>query len=552
MAIGGSTYPGRGADLTQRLVNGLGDLTGKPDTYSNAEVAPEDPSASSRAVLNMARYWQPISICEGGTAALRQFSEQIIPREDREDDDAYNRRIFHAVLPPFMQRLAAQAAGTILRKGIHLSGGDEEFWDEWSGDVTGDGTPLNEFARKTLVDALLWGHTAVLVDYSADGVPRTLRDERQNPRKPYLVPIHAQQIRGWRTEGNRRQSDLTQIRYVEMVSEPNGRFGEKIIEQVRVLEPGRYEVWRSAIDESYVNGQWLLSDEGNTSLNRVPVVGIYSNRLGTLMSKPPLLECANLTIAYAQRFTDYHNCIHVGSQPILTLKGFDNDSNNELGLSVNTAILLPPDGDAKYVEPTAAAYESQLKCLQTLEDQISSLGISTLARQNLTNAAADARRLDRIDSDSIMAIISQDLTRAIEEIIDIAATYTGREPCKVTLNADYEAKLLDGNQITAMLQLQMQNQISQRTLLEILKAGEVVPNWIDIDQEILRTQDEIEQQFDLELEHQAEQLELENKEASSDIDSAAGGVASGEAANGSSSGSMTIPTPLRPGKHKSD
>ena len=59
---------------------------------------------------------------------MRDFCRRDHSPEPREDDDAYKRRIFHATLPPFLQRLASQAAGTILRRGIHLEGGDEEYW----------------------------------------------------------------------------------------------------------------------------------------------------------------------------------------------------------------------------------------------------------------------------------------------------------------------------------------------------------------------------------------------------------------------------------------
>ncbi len=529
---------------------GSGNVAG----YSPAEVALDDPAARSRAVLSMMKTWEPIELCVGGTEAIKANAERVIPREPREQvnqetgDDPYQRRIFNTVLPPFLQRLVAQAAGTILRKGIHLSGGDEEYWNQWAQDVTGDSVPLNEFARKTLVDALLWGHKAVLVDYSADTSRRTLLDEQKDPRRPYLVEIHPKQICGWRTTGNRRQADLEQFRYIELVSEPKGSFGEEIIEQVRVLEPGKYRVYRSAIEDSLANGKWELKDVGVTSLDRVPVVGVYSNRLETMMSRPPLLEVALLNLAYCRRFTDYHHSLHVGAQPVLLLKGFDPDGNTTLGLSVNTALLLPPEGDGKYIEPTSDSYNSQLECLQTLEDQISNLGISALARQNITNAAAESKRLDRIDSDSIMAIISQDLARAIQEMIDIASDYTGRAPCKVTIPADYESKLLDGNQITAMLQLQMQNQISQETLLELLKEGEVIPTWIDIDQEILRTKDEMEEKFELELEHQEAAMEMVQSNSPNDP---SGGAASGDASKGSLKGSQTLSTPMRPGKHAS-
>jgi len=269
---------------------------------------------------------------------------------------------------------------------------------------------------------------------------------------------------------------------------------------------------------------------------------VYSNRLGTLLSRPPLLEVANLNIAYCQRFTDYHHSIHVGSQPIFVLKGFDPDSDNKLGLSVNTAVLLPPDGSADYVSSNSDSFQSQLDCLRTLEEQISSLGISTLARQNITNAAAEAKRLDRIDSDSIMSIISEDLARAITEILGMAADYAGVEPPTVTIPRDYENRLLDGNQITAMLQLQMQNQISQETLLRILQEGEVIPPYVEIDGELAKTKDELEDKLELDLEQAREQVKIKNEETG-------GGITSGDAASGKTKGSMTLPTPMRSGKY---
>jgi len=380
----------------------------------------------------------------------------------------------------------------------------------------------------------------VLVE-SPSEMPNNLAEMRKGDYRPYLCPIEAQQICGWRTEGNRAQADLTQLRYSEIVSEPEGRFGEDVIEQVRVLEPGKYEIWRTEDATTGRNAGWYLHESGGYDLDRIPVVTVYSNRLGTLLSRPPLLEVANLNIAYCQRFTDYHHSIHVGSQPILVLKGFDPDSDNKLGLSVNTAVLLPPDGDCNYVQATSDSFESQLECLRTLEEQISSLGISTLARQNITNAAAEAKRLDRIDSDSIMSIISEDLARAITEILGMAADYAGVEPPQVTIPRDYENRLLDGNQITAMLQLQMQNQISQETLLRILQEGEVIPPYVEIDGELAKTKDELEDKLEMDLEQVREQVKIKSAET--------GGVGSGNAASGSTKGSMTLPTPMRSGKY---
>jgi hypothetical protein len=277
---------------------------------------------------------------------------------------------------------------------------------------------------------------------------------------------------------------------------------------------------------------WELEGRGRTSVSKIPMVTVYSNRTGNLMSVPPLMEVAYLCIAYAQRFCDFHHAIHVGANPMLVLRGFDPDSDTPLGISVNTALLLPPDGGAEYVQPTSEAFDSQLKCLKELEDQIGRLGVNTLSQANITNAAAEARRIDRIDSDSIMAVISGDLERAIAQIFELASQYVGIEPPTVNIPRDYENRLIDGNQITAYLQLYMQNAISQQTLLRILQDGEVLPPTIDLDEELSLTAERL-----------AEQEVMERLAA------AGPDMAFQNAGQGESLSSQTLPTPLRPGRN---
>ena len=162
-----------------------------------------------------------------------------------------------------------------------------------------------------LVDALLYGHSSILVDYGRGETPATLRDEIAENRKPYLVRISAQQIRGGRTKDNRRQGNLELVRFSEVVSIPEGQFGEEIVEQIRVLYPGKYELYRDAYPNNRNEG-WRLVESGDITLDEIPLVTVYSNRIGTLTSKPPLLEVANLNISYCQRYCDYHHTIHVG------------------------------------------------------------------------------------------------------------------------------------------------------------------------------------------------------------------------------------------------
>ena len=98
--VSGSTYPVVVGQRSSSLVN-LGGLTGKPVSWSPSSQSKEDPSARSGAVLAMMPDWAPINLNIAGTDGIRRNAETVIPRENREDDDAYNRTNLSRSTPPF-------------------------------------------------------------------------------------------------------------------------------------------------------------------------------------------------------------------------------------------------------------------------------------------------------------------------------------------------------------------------------------------------------------------------------------------------------------------
>ncbi len=146
--------------------------------------------------------------------------------------------------------------------------------------------------------------------------------------------------------------------------------------------------------------------------------------------------------------------------------------------------------------------------------------------------------MDRIDSDSIMALISADLANALTSMLEIAAQYVGIDPPQVVIEQDYDNRLLDGNSITAVLQLFMQNAISQETLLDILQQGEVLPAVLDIEEEVTRTRDYINEENSA--------LGLDPLALNPDALERTNAARAGQ---GESLSSQTLPTPMRPGRN---
>ena len=99
--------------------------SGPPDEGKDAQPG-DDPSYLSAAWMQMSEAWQPIKVCIGGTQAFREnAAHTACPQEPKEDEAAWKRRVSHAVLSPFLTRLADQAAGLICRKPVTLEPREE-------------------------------------------------------------------------------------------------------------------------------------------------------------------------------------------------------------------------------------------------------------------------------------------------------------------------------------------------------------------------------------------------------------------------------------------
>ena len=460
-------------------------------------VVGDDPSFESDAYLQMSTSWFPVDVVVGGTAFFRYNAEMLLPQEPQELEDAWQRRVSRATLTPFTVRIAEQAAGLVLRKPIVLESKEQDgevdpYWEEFLEDVDGRGTSLSAFARRLLISSILYGHAGCLVDYPSREAAPSLQAERLAGLRPYFKQIDCKQVIGWRFDDKDPLAPVNQVRINEYVSVPFGEFGDKTIRQIRVLEPGKYRVFRreSDRDANTPGGSqgWYVHEEGPISLDVIPLALTYSQKISDFVSTPPLLSLANINIQHAQRAADLQHSLHVAAMPILIMKGFD-DAPDPAGLSVNNAILLPPEGDAFMVEPASQSFDAQQAYLDKLEEQMASLGISTLFQQKMGAETAESKKLSRTDSDSLLSIVSRDLQAMLQTAFEMAGQYVGKEAPLVQLDRDFDLQQLDGAQVGQYLQLWNNGAITQETLLSCLKKGEILVD-IDVEEEVELTSQE--------------------------------------------------------------
>ena len=487
-------------------------------TVSGGESTENDQvNAPDPLFFAMAAHWQPIRACLEGTEFLRQHADQFLPQNPLELADSWQGRVNRSTFSNYYGKVLRTAVGLILRKSIFLEGGDEAYWEDWREDCLRDGsTDLDQFAHDLLTSALSYGHSSILVDYpTADNI-KTLADEQEAELKPYFVMIEAPAVIGWQQDARENQGKLQQVRIRETARVPKGRFQVEYKNRVRVLEPGLYEVFEAA--DAQGDAGWSQIESGTTSVADVPLATVYGDKRGVMFSKPPLLALAHQNLDHWRKSSDLTQSIHISSQAILVGAGLDdltndNTSANPIGLSVNNMVLTGPKSDAEiyYVTPQVTSFDSQQAELERVVSEMRGLSIALLAEQNTTNASGTSKKLDRIDSNSVLSVVSKSLQQCLQDAINIAAEYAGVQPPEVVIPRDFDVNEMESNTVTAVNTLFTSGLLDQQTALEILSHGELIPEDVDLEEIVAASELEEQQAMEKELDKTDQMMTISDK-----------------------------------------
>ena len=450
----------------------------------------DNPSIPDPAYYQQVMAWEPIRAVLEGTSYLRQNAARYLPQQPMELDASWQGRVSRSVFTPLLQRVIRTATGLVMRKPIMLDG--DPFWtDTFAKDVDRMGTGLDEFVRNQLFLSIAYGHCSWLVDFPTGEGIRTLRDQQEAQLQPYFVEIDPWSVIGWRQDAKTMAGKLQQVRIKEVVSVPKGRFSCEYKQRVRVVEPDHYEVWERQ-EEGPVT--WAVIEKGPIAVGEIPLVTTYSGKVGTLFSKPPMAELAHLNLAYYQRHSDLVQALHIAAQPILVMAGYDPSPDDKVGLSVNNAICTGPRGESEiyYVEPSVSSFDSQRAELEGLADSIRSLGLAILTEEKSGVESAKAKALDRLDSNSILSVISKDVEKTLQQAFDLAGKYMGIEPPVVSLDRDFDVEPIDGQMMASINTLYQGGLLDHETALRILQRGELFDDGVTVEDILDRAEIEAE------------------------------------------------------------
>lgn len=434
----------------------------------------------SAAVQTMAKHWPLINVLMGGTSEIREAGKTYLPKWPNEESESYNNRLATATLYPAFERTVKVLASKPFSKSTKLSDDIPEQIAEWLGNADLQGRDLQSFASTIFEECVSHGISYVYVDFPrAEGITTRAQEINAGVR-PYFVHYSPWNVLGWRTERISGIEKLIQVRLKETKLNPVGEYEEELIEQIRVLKIGAWELWQ----KDSKNNQWSMIDEGVTSMSEIPLVPFYGDRTGFMTGKPPLLELAHQNIEHYQNSSDQQTILHVARVPILTIIGADDDAALTVGASA--AVKLPIGADMKFVEHSGQAIEAGRQALLDLEERMRQTGAELLVLSPGKVTATQVQSENEANKCALQRI-TENFEDAMNQCLQFMANWVGEsDGGSIELFKDFGAASLSDASAQLLLNSATAGKISDETLRNEYKRRGILSADLDNDEEVER------------------------------------------------------------------
>ena len=127
---------------------------------------------------------------------------------------------------------------------------------------------------------------------------------------------------------------------------------------------------------------------------------------------------------------------------------------------------------------------------------IAELGLAAVLGQNMTNQAAEAKAIDRSQGDAALQAVAIGLQDLVDQCLSFHAAYLGLpDGGSSAVNRDFVSQRLDPAEVQQLIQLRINGEITQETLLTRLAEGEWLGSDFDVPGELEATMQQQAQQL---------------------------------------------------------
>ena len=363
-----------------------------------------------------------------GTKAMREAGTQFLPQEKRETNEDYQAKLNRSFLFGGFERTVSILSGEVYDKSVTFQEETPEEVTALMDNIDLQNRNITRFSRSFFEWSIINGTGHILVDVQPlpkndDGeeIRTTKAQDKDLGRRPYFVHVPASNMIGYKLDGN---MELAQIRIRETVKEDDGEFNTKDVEQIRVVSPGRWEVYRENRDK-----EWELYDNGTTPLNKILLATLFTGkRASEFTARPPLTGLAELNHQHWVSSSDQNNILHTCRVPILFGRMLDVDDNGKIIIAPNNLIHSnAPEGDLRFVEHAGQAIGDGWKDLDRLESLMALWGLDLINNDRSGNITATEKALTGAKTGSFLNATAMECQDVLNTAIGFMCEILGIE-----------------------------------------------------------------------------------------------------------------------------
>lgn len=467
-----------------------------------AEVAALFPTAKNGAVAQPSA--RVVELCKlrelpralmAGTHAMRDAAEKWLPRHPNEAQEDYNTRLAGTFLFGAFEQAVIRQGGKFFGEPVVLNDDVPEKLVELCDNIDGQGRDITAFAVDLAREAFVDGVSYILADFPKMPAGATLADQRRLQARPYWVLVCADQILGWRVGTVKGAPAVTQVRIRECTYEADGRFGERRVERVRVLEPGTYTVFEEKVNANSEK-EWVEVDRGETSLDYIPIAPFYTNRTAYFEGEPPLRALGETCQEHWISSSEQRHALTFLRFAMLALSGVEDAGQVVVG--PNKILALPMGATAQYVEHSGAGVAAGFQDLEAIEKRMQTTGME-LRVENAGKQTATAAAIDSTESNAALKAVGRGLQDTLDFGLQMLADFlklgSGGTTKIYDQFAEQQAAAADA---TSLLQMVSAHALSRAQFWEELKRRGILAEDFDADVETARLEDEVSRMVALE------------------------------------------------------
>jgi hypothetical protein len=450
--------------------------------------------------------WKRARDVFAGEDAVKAAGEKYLPRLDSQDDKEYLAYKNRASFFNASARTADGFVGLIFRRDptFKLPNGNNGVaaaLSEFVEDADMLGTPLTAYSKKLVTEIINVGRAGTLIDWNSEAEQRA-----------YGVAYSAEDIINWHTERVNGRNVLTLVVLKEISRQPVDEadpFVPEEIQQLRVLKlvplqnatdgskadwSCQVEIWQFLPENENPSGtrsrgkrKWKLTDtiiplRLGKPLPLIPFVFHGPRHSLPDVDKVPLDDIIAINLDHYRLNADYKHGMHFTALPTAWVSGFDKTSNLRIGSST-AWVAETPGATAGFLEFHGQGLSTFERAMDRDEQLMAVLGTRMLESKKRVGETAAAIELRQSGENSILNTVSLSVSASLTQVLrwvywwNSTETYPddiGPDSVLATLNTDFSITGMSALEITALVAAWQAGAISQATMLDLFRAGEVI------------------------------------------------------------------------------